>query len=363
MARSLALIAGARPNFVKLAPLVHALRDSGDFEFDIVHTGQHYDDAMSGSFFRVLDIPPPDLDLGVGSATQCAQVARILEAIEPVFAERRPDAVVVFGDVNSTMAASFAAASLHIPAVHVEAGLRSFDRDMPEEINRLVADSLASLLRAPEPAGERNLRNEGVPADKIHLVGNIMIDSLTRPLPAARERRQWQDYGVSEGAYALLTMHRPSNVDDPEVLGQLIELFESLSADLPIVFPVHPRTRANAERAGIPLEGRGKLRVIPPVDYVGSLSLQSGARVVLTDSGGIQEETSCLRVPCLTLRYNTERPITVDKGTSTLVGNDVDRIREAFASVLDGTYKTGEDIPLWDGKAAARIVDVLRTAL
>lgn len=360
---TLHLIAGARPNFVKLAPLVHALERADDFQFKLIHTGQHYDDALSGSFFRVLGIPQPDLDLGVGSASQAVQVARILEAIEPVFAAECPDAVVVFGDVNSTMAAAFAAASLKIPSVHVEAGLRSFDRDMPEEINRLVADSLAALLLASEPSGVSNLEREGHAKSKVHLVGNIMIDSLKRLQPQAEAAAAWSDLGLERGSYAFLTMHRPSNVDDPKVLGSLLNLFEELSSDLPIIFPVHPRTRANAERFGIDIDSRGDLRCIGPVDYVGSLSLQSGARLVLTDSGGIQEETTCLGVPCLTLRFNTERPITVDEGTSTLVGNDVSKIRSAFSDVIEGRYKAGKEIGLWDGRAAQRIVDILRDEL
>ncbi|MBT8492563.1 MAG: UDP-N-acetylglucosamine 2-epimerase (non-hydrolyzing) [Deltaproteobacteria bacterium] len=357
------LIAGARPNFVKLAPLAHTLRERDDIDYEIVHTGQHYDDALSGSFFRVLDIPAPDIDLGVGSASQPVQVARILEAIEPVFAERRPDAVVVFGDVNSTMAAAFAAASLQIPSVHVEAGLRSFDRAMPEEINRVVADSLASLLLASEPSGVANLEREGASPDRVHLVGNIMIDSLKRLLPEAEDRRVHDELGLEQGGYGFLTMHRPSNVDDPSTLAGLLDVLEELSATMPLVFPIHPRTRKNAESFGLSVDGRGQLLVVPPVDYVGSLSLQRHAAVVLTDSGGIQEESTCLGVPCLTLRDNTERPITVEQGTSTLVGNDSGRIRSAFAEVVDGSYKKGQEIELWDGQAAGRIADLLTSRL
>jgi UDP-N-acetylglucosamine 2-epimerase (non-hydrolysing) len=311
----------------------------------------------------VLDIPAPDVDLEVGSASQSVQVARILEAIEPVFASRRPDAVVVFGDVNSTMAAAFAAASLHIPSVHVEAGLRSFDRTMPEEINRVVADALATLLLASEPSGVRNLEREGAASERVHLVGNIMIDSLKRLLPEAEARREHERLGLEAREYAFLTMHRPSNVDDRETLAGLLDVLEEISAQMPIVFPIHPRTRKNAERFGLAVEGRGRLQVIPPVDYLGSLSLQRHAAAVLTDSGGIQEESTCLGVPCLTLRDNTERPITVEQGTSTLVGNDSARIRSAFAEVVAGSYKPGSEIELWDGKAAARIADLLLSEL
>ncbi len=360
MKRKLHLVVGARPNFVKLAPLVHALRAQSRLEYKIIHTGQHYDDTLSGSFFRALDIPPPDIDLGVGSATQAVQIARIMEATAKVFSDDRPDAVVVFGDVNSTVAAAFSATTLHIPIVHVEAGLRSFDRDMPEEINRHMTDALASLLLVSEPSGRKNLESEGIASERIYDVGNIMIDSLTRILPQTEDLRVYEEHGVEPGQYALLTMHRPSNVDDPRILGRLLDLFTELSDQLPIVFPMHPRTRRNAERAGFRLNRRRRLLIAEPTDYAGSVCMQKNAKVLFTDSGGMQEESTCLDVPCLALRSNTERPITVVEGTSTLVGNDSKKIRSAFESVMAGTYKRGKQISLWDGNTAGRIVGILQ---
>jgi len=361
--KKLHLVVGTRPNFIKLAPLVNALRQRKGFHFEIINTCQHYDDTLSSSFFRTLNIPQADIALEIEPTTGCVQVAKILEAIEPVFRDCRPDAVVVFGDVNSTMASAFAAVSLGIPIIHVEAGLRSFDREMPEEINRIIVDAIATLLFVTEPSGVYNLAKEGIAAEKIYLVGNIMIDTLKHLLPRAKNRKQYSDYGLKQGGYAFLTMHRPSNVDNPNIFCELIDLFQDLSERLPIIFPIHPRTRKNAQLTGIELKNRGRLKVIPPVDYLGSLSLQSGAKLVITDSGGIQEETTFLGIPCLTLRYNTERPITVEKGTSTLVGNDVEKIRYFFDQVLTENYKTSEKIALWDGNAANRIVDLLERKL
>jgi len=351
------LVAGARPNFIKLAPLVWTLNSRGDIPFQIIHTGQHYDRVMSQAFFDVLDIPKPDLNLEVGSGEQSVQTARILERFDKLLAEKPPRLVVVFGDVNSTLACSLAAAKRMIPVAHVEAGLRSFDRSMPEEINRLVTDTLSDLLLASEPSGVTNLRHEGVQDEKIHLVGNIMIDSLVRMKPKALERDSARLLGMEANGYALLTLHRPSNVDDPDTLSRLLSLFADLSQKLPIVFPVHPRTKKQMESLHFtaPLD----FRLTEPVDYLDSLCLQSQAKLVLTDSGGIQEETSCLGIPCLTLRPNTERPVTVELGTSTIVGNDEKRIREAFDLVLSGRYKVGQPIPLWDGHTAERVADSL----
>jgi UDP-N-acetylglucosamine 2-epimerase (non-hydrolysing) len=355
------LVAGARPNFIKLAPLVWTLNTRQQVPFQIVHTGQHYDHAMSQAFFDVLAIPEPDVNLEVGSGTQSLQTARILERFDGLLQERPPAAVVVFGDVNSTLACSLAAAKRLIPVVHVEAGLRSFDRSMPEEINRLVTDSLSDLLLVSENSGLLNLQHEGVPAEKVRLVGNIMIDSLVQMLPKALERQAAAHFGLGPENYALLTLHRPSNVDDPATLSRLLHLFADLSAQLPIIFPVHPRTEKQLESLGFsPPPG---FRMIAPVDYLDSLCLQKQARLVLTDSGGIQEETSCLGVPCLTLRQNTERPVTVELGTSTIVGNDPSRIRETFEQVLAGRYKLGQPIPLWDGHTAGRVADCLKELL
>jgi UDP-N-acetylglucosamine 2-epimerase (non-hydrolysing) len=351
------LVAGARPNFIKLAPLVWVLNSRQDMPFQIVHTGQHYDHAMSQSFFDVLSIPEPDINLEVGSGDQNIQTARILERFDTLLSEGSPSAVVVFGDVNSTLACSLAAAKRLIPVVHVEAGLRSFDRSMPEEINRLVTDTLSDLLLVSENSGLLHLKDEGIPDEKVRLVGNIMIDSLVRMEPKALERKTAARLGLEPGGYALLTLHRPSNVDDPVTLLRLLNLFGDLSSKLPIVFPVHPRTRKHMEIIGY--NPPATFRLVEPVDYLDSLCLQKQSKMVLTDSGGIQEETSCLGIPCLTLRPNTERPVTVELGTSTIVGNDQIQIMNAFEQVLSGTYKQGQRIPLWDGHTAERVADCL----
>jgi UDP-N-acetylglucosamine 2-epimerase (non-hydrolysing) len=351
------LVAGARPNFIKLAPLVWVLNIRGDIPYQIIHTGQHYDHAMSQAFFDVLNIPEPDINLDVGSGEQNIQTARILERFDGLLQEKTPSAVVVFGDVNSTLACSLAAAKRMVPVVHVEAGLRSFDRTMPEEINRLVTDALSDLLLVSENSGILNLMQEGVSDQKVRLVGNIMIDSLIQMQPRALERQTAERLGVEPGRYALLTLHRPSNVDNSETLSRLLNLFADLSRKLPIIFPVHPRTIKKIESLGF--TPPTYFRMIEPVDYLDSLGLQEQAKLVLTDSGGIQEETSFLGVPCLTLRRNTERPATVELGTSTIVGNDENLIRETFEQVLAGQYKHGQTIPLWDGHTAERVADCL----
>jgi UDP-N-acetylglucosamine 2-epimerase (non-hydrolysing) len=355
------LVAGARPNFIKLAPLVWVLNSRQDIPFQIVHTGQHYDRAMSQSFFDVLNIPEPNINLDVGSGEQNVQTARILERFDGLLQENPPSAVVVFGDVNSTLACSLAAAKRLVPVVHVEAGLRSFDRSMPEEINRLVTDALSDLLLVSEKSGMLNLKQEGIPDEKVRLVGNIMIDSLVQMQPKALERQTAERLRVEPGQYALLTLHRPSNVDDPATLLRLLNLFADLSRKLPVIFPVHPRTKKQIESLDIPTYVN--FRMVEPVDYLDSLCLQKQSRLVLTDSGGIQEETSCLGVPCLTLRQNTERPVTVELGTSTIVGNDETLIRVMFEQILAGQYKHGQPIPLWDGRTADRVADSLRELL
>lgn len=354
------LVAGARPNFVKLAPLVDALRPVECLPFRIIHTGQHYDEALSGGFFQALGIPEPDVDLEVGSGTHGVQTARILERFERLLLESPPRAVVVFGDVNSTLACAVAASKLQVPVVHVEAGLRSFDRSMPEEINRIVTDVLSDLLLVSEPSGLVNLENEGISPEKVRFTGNIMIDSLERMLPRALERRTPERFGLPAGGYAYLTMHRPSNVDQPEVLERLLRLFAEISWELPLLFAVHPRTRSRMEALGIlPDDLPATFRMIEPVDYLDSLCLQKNARLVFTDSGGIQEETTYLDIPCLTLRENTERPVTVERGTSTLVGNNSERIQSALETVMLGDYKHASLIPMWDGHAATRIAEIL----
>ncbi len=351
------LVAGARPNFMKLAPVERALRKAGAVTTRIVHTGQHYDPGMNDVFFEELGIPAPDVHLEVGSGAHGSQTARILERYEAHLIAARPAAAVVFGDVNSTVACALAAVKLGVPVAHVEAGLRSFDRTMPEEINRLLTDAIADLLLVSEPSGVSNLRREGVPEEKIHLVGNVMVDTLMGEVERARALPIVAEMGLEPQGYGLVTMHRPSNVDDPAVLGRMLSLLVDLGRRLPLVFPVHPRTRAAAGRASLVnllTDGPG-LICSPPLPYRQNLALMASASVVLTDSGGMQEETTVLRVPCLTMRENTERPITVEKGTSRLVGNDPDTIRAAFDEVMAGRWPAGESIPLWDGKAGERV--------
>jgi UDP-N-acetylglucosamine 2-epimerase (non-hydrolysing) len=312
---------------------------------------------MNDVFFAELRIPAPELHLEVGSGSHGAQTARILERYERHLLDARPAATVVFGDVNSTIGCALAAVKLGVPVVHVEAGLRSFDRTMPEEINRLLTDAIADLLLVSEPSGVENLKREGVPDAKIRLVGNVMIDTLQEMLPAARARAAARDLGLPE-RYGVVTLHRPSNVDDPATLRRLVGLLHELGAEIPLVFPVHPRTRKSAEDAGIGdclAEALPALRCVGPLPYLDTLSLVAGASVVLTDSGGLQEETSALGVPCLTLRENTERPITTRLGTSRLVGNDPAAIRAAFADVRAGRWPRGEAIPHWDGRAGERV--------
>lgn len=343
---------------MKLAPVVRGLRDHPDLTARIVHTGQHYDPSMTDVFFRDLGIPAPDVHLDVGSGTHGAQTARILERYESHLMERRPSGTVVFGDVNSTVACALAAVKLAVPVAHVEAGLRSFDRTMPEEINRLLTDAVADLLLVSEPSGVTNLRREGVADAKIRLVGNVMIDSLFSQLPVARSRETAAALGLDGRRYGFVTLHRPSNVDDPARLSELLHLLHELADRLPLVFAVHPRTSNAAKRIGLEslvAPGQDDLICVGPQSYIDTVSLVSGAEVVLTDSGGIQEESSVLRVPCLTLRENTERPITVTLGTSRLVGNDPVRIRSAFADVLEARWSEGQAIPLWDGKAGDRV--------
>lgn len=355
------LVAGARPNFMKLAPVERALRSHPEVRARIVHTGQHYDAGMNEVFFAELGIPAPEVHLEVGSGSHGAQTARILERYEAHLMESRPAAAVVFGDVNSTVACALAAVKLGVPVAHVEAGLRSFDRTMPEEINRLLTDAIAGLLLVSEPSGVANLRHEGVADAKVRLVGNVMIDTLAAELERARALDAPGRLGLGAGGYGLVTLHRPSNVDDPATLGVLLRLLAELARELPLVFPVHPRTRVAAERAGLGtlLTSEGRLRCVEPIPYRDNLSLMQGARVVLTDSGGMQEETTYLHVPCLTLRENTERPVTVERGTSRLVGHDRGRIRAAWDDVLAGRWPAGEAVELWDGRAGERVAAAL----
>jgi len=345
-------VVGARPNFMKAAPVVRALQ-ARVVRQTLVHTGQHYDANMSDVFFEQLAMAAPDVNLEVGSGSHAKQTADIMMRFEPVVLERKPDVVLVYGDVNSTVAATLVCSKLQVRVGHVEAGLRSFDRTMPEEINRLVTDQLADLLFTPSEDADANLRREGVPSEKIHRVGNVMIDSLLQLLPAARTspRNGFPD------RFALVTLHRPSNVDDAEHLRSILESLLTINDDLQIVFPIHPRTQERMVQFGLDTR---RLHLVGPLPYVEFLALQTRATVVITDSGGIQEETTYLGVPCLTLRQNTERPITVTLGTNVLVGRDRTQLCSEVSKILAGQAKKRTIPPLWDGNAADRIVDVLQ---
>jgi len=353
-------VLGARPNFMKMAPITAAMaRRTGELSQVLVHTGQHYDDAMSSSFLRDLDMPTPDINLDVGSGTHAEQTARVMLAVEPVLVAQRPDWVVVVGDVNSTLACALVASKLGIRIAHVEAGLRSFDWTMPEEINRVLTDRLASVLFTPSEDADANLRREGLSPDRIVRVGNVMIDTLMQHLERARRSPVLAELGVRPREFAVLTMHRPSNVDTPAALRHIVTVLGSVAGRLPILFPAHPRTQARLREHGIALPPG--VRILEPMGYVEFLGLWSQARLVLTDSGGLQEETTALGIPCLTLRENTERPITVTQGTNRVVGSDPERIAAAVAAVLnDATEPAARGVPpLWDGRAAERIVDAL----
>ena len=348
-------IVGARPNFMKVAPVLTALNGRKNVEQTLVHTGQHYDVNMSDVFFEQLGIPPPDVNLAVGSGSHAKQTAEIMMRLEPVVVERKPDMVLVYGDVNSTVATVLVCAKLGIEVGHVEAGLRSFDRTMPEEINRLVTDQLADLLFTPSEDGDENLRREGISEEKIFRVGNVMIDSLVRLLPAAKKTLEKKANDLPS-RYALVTLHRPANVDDSVVLKGILESLLEVNRDLTVIFPAHPRTRKRIADFGLQA---GQLRVLDPLPYVDFMGMQSRATVVITDSGGIQEETTYLGVPCLTVRENTERPITVSMGTNVLVGRDREKLRAELGRVLAGNAKKGTVPPLWDGRTGERIADIL----
>jgi UDP-N-acetylglucosamine 2-epimerase (non-hydrolysing) len=347
---SLLHVVGARPNFAKVAPVWRACQARGMAQA-LVHTGQHYDANMSQVFLDELGLPAPDENLGVGSGSHAEQTARIMMAIEPVLVKRRPRWLVVYGDVNSTIAAALVAAKLEIPVAHVEAGLRSFDRSMPEEINRLLTDQIAMLLLTPSEDGDANLLREGIARERIHCVGNVMIDTLVRLLPQAIARpRDRFPKGL-----ALVTLHRPSNVDIPTRLEAILDTLIRLSTKLPVVFPVHPRTRARIGNRPLP----SGLQLIEPLGYLDFLGLEREARVVITDSGGVQEETTFLQVPCLTLRPNTERPVTVTLGSNVIVGDDLPRLEQEVDSILGGAIKISQIPPLWDGHAGERIAQLL----
>ncbi|HUI83102.1 MAG TPA: UDP-N-acetylglucosamine 2-epimerase (non-hydrolyzing) [Candidatus Binatia bacterium] len=353
----LAMVAGARPNFMKIAPLMKALGGDADFETILIHTGQHYDDNMSGQFFRDLGIPEPQYHLDVGSGSHAQQTAEIMKRIEPVLEEIRPAAIVVVGDVNSTAAAALVAKKLGVDVVHAEAGLRSFDRSMPEEINRIVTDSIADIFLVTEESGRANLLREGAAAERIHLVGNLMIDSLRQNLERARESDIAVRLGVSGKRYGVVTLHRPANVDDPGALGEILGALVEIAETLPLLWPVHPRTRARLKSSGIALTP--SLRLLEPLGYLDFLSLEAGSSLVLTDSGGIQEETTVLGVSCLTLRDNTERPVTIELGTNRLAGTKRDSILAAWRQTQAAAPRA-QIPPSWDGQAGERSREVLR---
>ena len=357
----IANVVGARPNLVKIAPLLLEMRQHAEIQPLLLHTGQHYDEELSDVFFRQMGIPKPDVNLEVGSGSHAWQTAEILKRVEPFLLEQQPDLVLVVGDVNSTIAASLAAAKLGIQVAHVEAGLRSFDRTMPEEINRVLTDALADYLFVTEEDAIENLAREGRPRERTFFVGNVMIDALRLFLPIAQQSRIGDDLGLRDGSairpFAVLTLHRPSNVDSLETLRKLWGAIEAVADQLPVVFPVHPRTRQKL--SDLQRKDHPQLRLIPSVGYLDFLCLLSRARLVLTDSGGIQEETTALGVPCLTLRDNTERPVTVNEGTNQIVGQDPARIVAVAQEILAGKSKTGRVPRLWDGHAAERIVEVL----
>jgi len=358
-------VVGARPNFMKIAPLIRDMNARKDrIEHLLVHTGQHYDKSMSDDFFVQLGIPQPDVNLGIGSASHAQQTAKILTAFESVLVEHNPDMVVVVGDVNSTMACALVAAKSGVKVAHVEAGLRSFDRTMPEEINRILTDALSDFLFTTEEAGNENLRREGIPQEKIFFVGNVMIDTLVHCLAAMPPGPPHP--GLEKKEYAVITLHRPSNVDHPETLKGMLRAFQDISKNLKLVIPLHPRTRANIERFGLSDALRAleeNAVVTGPAGYVDMLRLVKDSRMVITDSGGIQEETTYLGVPCITLRANTERPSTVTLGTNTLVGSDTGKLLRAVERVMLDSHARGTIPPLWDGHASERIVEhLLRSA-
>lgn len=357
-------VVGARPNFMKVAPLHRAFQKySGSIQHLICHTGQHYDKKMSQIFFEEFELPAPHFYLGVGSGSHAVQTAKVMVEFEKVLLEEKPDLVIVVGDVNSTVACSLTAAKLHIPVAHVEAGLRSFDRTMPEEINRLLTDAISDYLFVTEKSGLDNLKKEGVDDAKVHFVGNVMIDTLIQLLPKADASGIMNTYNVGKGDYVLVTLHRPSNVDNDTFLQNLAGTFKSITGKKKIIFPVHPRTRANIERIGLNGQLSENVILSDPIGYIDFLNLTKNAGLIITDSGGIQEESTYLGVQCITVRENTERPVTVEVGTNQLIGTNLDNVTKAAMDVLNGNKKAGSIPELWDGKAAERIAAILASHL
>lgn len=356
------VIAGARPNFMKVAALFAVSSQFPKLNLRLIHTGQHYDANMSDVFFQELDLPEPVAHLGVGSDSHARQTSKIMEGYEAWVNENRPDVCLVVGDVNSTVACALVAAKAGVLVAHVEAGLRSFDRRMPEEINRMVTDSISDLLFVTEQSGVINLAHEGHPASAIHLVGHVMIDTLLRMKPKAATLQSARQWGLQPASYAYLTLHRPSNVDNPQILAEICQQVEWLAAQLPIIFPLHPRTKAKLEAAKLytRLSQIPSLKLVEPLSYLDSLSMMMDAKVVITDSGGLQEESTALGVPCLTLRENTERPITVHEGTNRLIAHDWELLRQSLTEILTDTYaRPLSPIPYWDGLAGMRILTIL----
>jgi UDP-N-acetylglucosamine 2-epimerase (non-hydrolysing) len=351
-------VAGARPNFMKVAPVLRLLRSGRDFDSVFVHTGQHYDEQLSGQFLRDLELPPHDHFLAAGSGSHAQQTAEILRRFEPVVLHEKPDGVIVAGDVNSTLAAALTAAKLHVPVFHIEAGLRSFDRSMPEETNRVIVDAISEVLFVTEESGRANLQQEGVPEFRIHMVGNLMIDSLKYNLARARQSDILNRVGATPRAFGLVTLHRPANVDSDESFDEILESLVEISRQLPLIFPVHPRTRAHLDRRC--RSGRGNIAILDPLGYLDFLCLMMNSLVTLTDSGGIQEETTALGIPCLTLRDNTERPITIEQGTNLLAGTRRSTILAAW-NESRVRPRMGRIPPLWDGAAAERCLTVFRS--
>jgi UDP-N-acetylglucosamine 2-epimerase (non-hydrolysing) len=354
-------IVGARPNFMKIAPIMRAFKSSDEIKPLLVHTGQHYDEKMSDLFFRQLGIPEPDINLEVGSSSHAVQTANIMKAFEPVVLEHKPDAILVVGDVNSTIACGLVAVKLGVKLIHIEAGLRSFDRTMPEEINRILTDSISDFLFCTEQSGVDNLIKEGIAKEKIFLAGNVMIDTLLANKAKADESDILDKLGLKKDDFAVLTLHRPSNVDDPNIFGGILDALEVIQNDMPVIFPIHPRTLRNMKSFNF--ESRfgqmPNLKLIEPLGYLDFLKIMSCARIVLTDSGGIQEETTILKVPCLTLRDNTERPVTIECGLNQLVGTNPQKIIHAYRKVIKTDMKQTNVPPLWDGNAAQRITKIL----
>ncbi len=355
------LVVGARPNFMKIAPIHAELKRRGISQI-LLHTGQHYDENMSKVFFDDLGMPQPDIYLGIGSGSHANQTAKVMVEFEIVCKKHKPSMVIVVGDVNSTVACSMVCAKEWIPCAHVEAGLRSFDRQMPEEINRLITDAIANYLLTPSQDGDDNLRNEGVSEERIKFVGNVMIDSLFNNLERAKTSKIHSNLGVDKGNYGVLTLHRPSNVDNKEAFEGIITALEKIGKRIPLVFPLHPRTKNRLEQFNLTerLESIPNIVLTGPAGYLDFISLMSESKLVLTDSGGLQEETTALGIPCLTLRENTERPITVTEGTNTIVGNDPQRILEAANDILDNGGKAGRIPDMWDGKTSHRIADLIQ---